>query len=76
MMRPGHARSEAEVRYELITPLLRKVAHSVAIAGAPEGWEPGAVFSSVLNVERLTEERLNMRGAKPRVDYTLAGYIH
>ena len=73
LMRPGHVRSEAEVRHELISPLLRRVAHSMSSVAPPEGWHEPA-FSSVLNVECATESCLHRRGAKPSVDYTLVGH--
>ena len=68
-------RSEADVRCELITPLLRKVAHSIYTVAAPDSSEGGSTFSSLLNVETKTEGRLHSPGAKPRVDYTLMGYV-
>ena len=76
MIRQGYVRSEAEVRCKLITPLLRKVAHSISTVSAPDGCEGGSIFSSILNIEPKTEERANFPGAKPRVDYTLMGYVH
>ena len=70
----GHQKSEAEVRQELISPLLRRVAHCMSSVVAPEGWNGGPVYSSALNVETNTESRPRIPGAKPRVDYMLVGH--
>ena len=37
VVRPGHVRSEAEVRYNLINPLLKHVVNRIAMIKAPEG---------------------------------------
>ena len=71
----GHQKSEAEVRQELISPLLRRVAHCMSSVVAPEGWNGGPVYSSALNVETNTESRPRIPGAKPRVDYMLVGHV-
>ena len=74
VVRHGRARSEAEVRHELVSPLLRRIAHCVSSMAAPEGWDEGVVYSSLLNVETSTEDRPHTPGPKPRVDYTLCGH--
>ena len=71
VVRPGR---EAEVRHELVSPLLQRVAHCVSSMAAPAGWDGGIVFSSIFNVEKNTEERRHTPGQKPRVDYTLCGH--
>ena len=71
VVRPGRVRSEAEVRHELVSPLLQRVAHCVSSMAAPDGWDG---VSSILNVEKNTEERRHTPGQKPRVDYTLCGH--
>ena len=45
VIRPGRVRSEAEVRHELVSPLLQRVAHCVSSMAAPDGWDRGIVFS-------------------------------
>ena len=62
------------VRQELISPLLRRVAHCMSSVVAPDGWNGGSVYSSALNVETNTESRPHIPGAKPRVDYMLVGH--
>ena len=74
VVRHGRTRSEAEVRHELVSPLLRRIAHCVSSMAAPEGWDEGVVYSSHLNVETSTEDRPHTPGPKPRVDYTLCGH--
>ena len=74
VVRHGRTRSEAEVRHELVSPLLRRIAHCVSSMAAPEGWDEGIVYSSLLNVETSTEDRPHTPGPKPRVDYTLCGH--
>ena len=74
LVRPGHVRSEAEVKHELFSPLLQRVAHALSSVTPPEGWE-GIVHSSTLHVETVMERRLHTPGAKPRVDYTLVGHV-
>ena len=67
----GHVQTEAEVRYQLITPLLKRIAHSVPMIHNPEGYvdlQDGASYSSLLGYEQITEERLYMH---PRIQ---AGY--
>ena len=58
------------MRHELISPLLRCIAHCMSSAVAPDGWDGGEAlaYSSTLNVESHTERRPHVRGAKPRVD--------
>ena len=70
----GHQKSEAEVCQELISPLLRRVAHCMSSVVAPEGWNGGPVYSSALNVETNTESRPRISGPKPHVDYMLVGH--
>ena len=41
VLRTGHARIEAEVRHELISPLLSRVAHCMSSMNSPEGWDGG-----------------------------------
>ena len=46
-------------------PLLRNVAHSISTVAAPDSSEGGSTFSSLLNIETKTEDRLHSPGAKP-----------
>ena len=69
-------RSEAEVRNELLTPLLRRIAYSLSSIEAPEGVEAGSVYWSALEYEYKTEERPSTRGSKPRVDYVMTGQVN
>ena len=70
-------KSEAEVRYLLLTPLLQKVAHSSTPLSLPKEWgadlESVFYYSSVY-FEVVTEARRNTPGAKPKVDHALTGY--
>ena len=50
VVRPGRVRSEAEVRHELVSPLLQ----CMSSMAAPAGWDGGIVFSSIFNVEKNT----------------------
>lgn len=71
---PGRPLSEAEVRHELISPLLKRIAHSIPYILEPKGIEGDEpVYTSSLNVEVVTESRCHVRGAKPRVDYVFSG---
>ena len=60
---PGRPLSEAEVRHELISPLLKRIAHSIPSIPEPKGIEgkkaDEPVYTSSLNVEVVTELRLN-----------------
>ena len=51
LARPGHQRNEAEVRHKLLTPLLRRIAHSLSTIEAPEGVAEGSMYWSALNYE-------------------------
>ena len=73
--RPDHTRTEAEIRHQLITPLLRRIAHSLSSLKAPEGCTAGAENSSGLHFEAKTQEWANVPGAKPCVDYLLTGQM-
>ena len=73
---PCGDRSEAEVRHELLTPLLRRIAYSLSSIEAPEGVEPGSEYWSALEYEYQTEERPSTRGSKPRVDYVMTGQVN
>ena len=65
LVRPGHRHSETEIRHDLITPLLRRMAHSFSTLVPPEGCE-GKV---------KTQENSHMPGEKTRVDYLLSGQV-
>ena len=54
---PCRDRSEVEVRHELLTPLLRRIAYSLSSIEAPEGVEVGSVYWLALEYEYKTEER-------------------
>ena len=76
LMVQDRERSEAEVCYQLLAPLLCKVAHSTAKIPIPEGCEiEQVVYSSSLNCEVTTEERGNRRGRRPQVDFTLSAHV-
>lgn len=75
---PGRPLSEAEVRHDLISPLLRRIAHSIPSLPEPEheGLEVDKqLYSSSLNVKVATGSRCHVPGAKPRVDYVLTGTV-
>ena len=77
MVRPGYERTEADVRYQLISPLLKRVAHSMSFLVPPasnEDQDDDPVYASSLTVEKATERRIHIPGAKPRVDYCFVGY--
>ena len=75
MVRQGRVQSEAEVKHELIVPLLRRIAHSMSMVYAPDSLNGRSLCESTLNVEFQTEKKAHKRGPKPRVDYALAGHI-
>ena len=69
-------RSKAEVCYELILPLLRRVAHSVQVIDPPEGVQPGHIeYASALLYEVGTEDRGDRRGRRPQVDFMLSADV-
>ena len=68
--------SEAEVCYQLLNPLLRRVAHSAAQIPVPEGSGiEQIVYTTSLNYEVQTEERGSQRGRRPQVDFTLSAHV-
>ena len=76
LIRGGYQRSEADVRQELISPLLKRVAHSMSSFVAPYmeyNEESAAEYASSLIVECNTEIGLHEPGTKPAVDYCLVG---
>ena len=73
LVRPGHQHSEAEISHNLITPLLRCIAHSLSAIVPPEGCE--GEFSSALQFEVMTQANPHMAGEKPRVHYLLSGQV-
>ena len=72
-MTPGYEWAEAEIRHELITPLLRRIAHSISTMDEPPGCAPGSTYSSALHFETKTQEWPHVPGVKPRVEYLLTG---
>ena len=73
LIRRGYERSEADIRNELISPLLKRVAHSMSSFVAPMEWDGESEYASSLVVESNTERRLHTPGSKPAVDYCLVG---
>ena len=70
-------RSEAEICFQLLSPLLRRVAHSTSQIPIPEGSDiKGIVYSSALSYEVDTEERRKRRGRRPQVDFMLSGHVN
>ena len=71
----GQRRKE-EVCYELLAPLLGRVAHSTSQLPVPQdsGLE-GIVYTSSLNYEVHTEDRGNRRGRQPQVDFTMSAHV-
>ena len=59
---------KGRTRSEVVSPLLRRLAHYVSSMAAPEGWEGGEVYSSLLNVESCTEDRAHTPG--PSLEWT------
>lgn len=67
----GYERTEADVRYQLISPLLKHVAHSMASLVPPasnEDRDDDPVYASSLTVEIPTERRIHIAEAKPHID--------
>ena len=54
---PCRDRSEVEVRHELLTPLLRRIAYSLSSTEEPEGVEVGSVYWSALEYEYVQDRR-------------------
>ena len=66
--------TEAEICFELLSPLLRRVGHSVSHIPLPEGSDiKEIVYSSALKYEVNTEDRGQRRRRRPQVDFTLSG---
>ena len=64
-------RNEAEVRAQLLEPLLKKIAHSVECMSIGGG--TGLHYSSGLSMEVKTEQRARL-GHRPQVDYVLSAH--
>ena len=73
LIRKGYERSEADVKHELISPLLKRVAPSMSSILFHMEWNGEAEYASSLIVESSTERRIHRPGAKPSVDYCLVG---
>ena len=72
---PGPPRNEAEVRHQLLTPLLNKAAHCASMMKAPGDCKGSEVeYSSEFNLETKTDSS-GTPGRKPEVNYLLSGYV-
>ena len=68
-------RNEAEVRHQLLTPLLNKVAHCASMMKALGDFKGSEVeYSSEFNFEMKTDSS-GTPGRDPEVDYLLSGYV-
>ena len=65
--------SEADVRHELISPLLKRVPHSMSEIVLPASNPEEQEYALSLVVESATERRLHTPGSKPTVDHCLVG---
>ena len=71
----GPPRNEAEVRHQLLTPLLNKAAHCASMMKAPGDFKGSEIeYSSEFNLETKTDSS-GTPGRKPEVDYLLSGYV-
>ena len=69
------SRNVAEVRHLLLTPLLRSVAHCMAMMRSPETYDKDSLeYFSAFSLEENAERRTNRRGRKPQVDYALTAH--
>ena len=68
-------RSEAELRHELLTPLLLWASHFAHATTAPTAFEGEGFFETTFEFEPITEGRQQRRGRKPQVDYALVGHV-
>ena len=77
MRENGDQRSKAEVRHQLLTPLLSWAAHYAHIIDKPStvGEGEGFEYSSQFSFEPSTENRPGRKGRKPQVDYAISGHI-
>ena len=76
LMVHSQPRSKAEVCYQLLNPLLRRVAHSAAQIPVPEGSGiEQIVYTTSLNYEVQTEERGSQRRRQPQVDFALSAHV-
>ena len=71
----GPPRNEAEVRHQLLTPLLNKAAHCASMMKAPGDFNGAEMeYSSQFNLETKTDST-GTPGRNPEVDYLLSGYV-
>ena len=71
----GPSRNEAEVRHELLTPLLNRAAHCSSIMKALGDFKGSEVeYSSEFNFEMKTDSS-GTPGWDPEVDHLLSGYV-
>ena len=72
---PGPPRNEAEVRHQLLTPLLNKATHCASMMKAPGDFNGAEMeYSTQFNLETKTDST-GTPGRKPEVDYLLSGYV-
>ena len=75
LVHPGPPRNEAEVRHQLLTPLLNKAAHCASMMKAPGDFNGAEMeYSTHFNLETKTDST-GTPGRKPEVDYMLSGYV-
>ena len=65
-------KTEAEVRYKLLAPLLRRIAHSASQMPVPNDCDIGKI---VYTYEVNTEDRESQRGRRPQVDFALSAHV-
>ena len=71
----GPPKNEVEVRHQLLTQLLNKVAHCASMMKAPSYFKGSEIeYSSELNLETKTDSS-GTRGRKPEVNCLLSGYV-
>ena len=77
VVKDNDQRSEAEVRHQLLTPLLSWTAHYAHVTKTPATLEEEVSFeySSQFDFEVATDHK-STRGRKPQVDYALSGMSH
>ena len=68
-------RSKAELRHELLTPLLLWASHFAHATTTPTAFEGECLFETAFELEPITERREQRRGRKPQVDYALVGHV-